>query len=201
MKLFVIFPVLLLASYSDAWNLRCEFRLAVFAEVGNVYTCVAQVSSSGGSLAIENVTGDHMDGESNADVLGFSLLRRDMNFVPKGIVNFFPNLQALAFPFSNLFYVSAADLPFPDLLHFRVWSNQIYYLDSDLFRNNPKLRLIDFDRNSLQSVGPDLLTNLKDLRSVDFSNNICINQRATTEEDIKNLNIQLPISCPPLPPV
>lgn len=71
-------------------------------------------------------------------------------------------------------------------------------LDGDLFQHTPKLQEIDFSLNELEHVGHNLLAGLASLTVVDFSANPCISEEAETPEGIQELNLQLPIKCPPL---
>jgi hypothetical protein len=72
-------------------------------------------------------------------------------------------------------------------------------IEGNLFENNPKLVRISFLGNKiLQHVGHDLLTGLNDLKEVIFLDNLCISKLARNQTEIRNLNRQLPISCPSL---
>lgn len=72
-------------------------------------------------------------------------------------------------------------------------SNEISYLDADLFEFNPNLKLLDFDKNPLKFIDLDFLENLKNLKSILYvdlgGSNACISQlfnKTKTGDNIQN---------------
>lgn len=95
--------------------------------------------------------------------------------------------------------ISTANLePFPNLLRFLFYDNEITSIDGDLFQHNPLLRYVDFNVNQTQHVGNDLVKDLKDLEFLYFFSNPCVNSYAINNQTaFMWLNDQLPVLCPP----
>lgn len=140
-----------------------------------------------------------MDEKSDSDVEFLLISSQVLNYIPKNLVQFFPNLKAIRWNHSKLLSIKAEDLkPLPNLVYFASWGNEISSLDSDVFKYTKKLRYLQMFSNQLEHVGHDLLTDLKDLQFVNFNSNPCIKVLASTSKAINQLNELLPVSCPPL---
>lgn len=63
------------------------------------------------------------------------------------------------------------------------------------FQISSKLQIISFYDNSIQKVEANLLSNLNELKRVDFRYNHCINVLAATPEAIESLKIELITQC------
>ena len=202
MKIILVIFSILTFSKTYALIIDCVFDMIDWAYVENrVYSCDGRTIERGTEGNIEKISGSHMGGKTNNDVEGFNFEKQDISLIPKNTADVFPNLKCLNFFESNLLTISATDLqPFPELLVFAVMSNKIVSVDGDLFTHNLKLRYIDFDLNQLENVGHNLLGHLNQLKIADFNRNPCIKRLASTSAQIQELNILLPIHCPPLAP-
>jgi hypothetical protein len=151
--------------------------------------------------ALQGVSGDHLDGKVNADVVFLSLfLSANLSHMSTNIESFFPNLRGISWYSVNLRFISAEDLkPFPNIVTFAVTTNKLVTIDGDLFKYTPKLQWIVFANNLIEHVGENLLTDLKDLVHVHFGNNVCIAFMANTPEALVELKQMLPVKCPPAP--
>lgn len=187
---------------SQALELTCFFLSEVdLAYVGPVYYCSnGQLQEANSMTTLEAVGGAHVSGKSNADVRAMDVQSdRLVEYFPKGVDNFFPNLLMIQWFNGNLVSITAEDLrPFPGLRVLHLYINKIASLDSDLFQHTPNLAFINFATNQITSVGENLLTGLNHLTSVDFFYNPCISQGAWLPEEIQTLNERLPILCPSL---
>lgn len=144
-----------------------------------------------------NITGNHLKGKSDKDVESLDLVFQFLPQLPDGIEIFFPNLKIIQIYQSNLESISKDVLKFPNLLILYLGHNNLVTLDGDLFEFTPSLEEIWFDSNFPQHVGHDLFSNLDLLREAFFRSNPCIDRFAVTRQEVLNLNIELPISCPP----
>lgn len=145
------------------------------------------------------MTGNHYEGFSNEDVILLEVADHSLHVLPLGIIDFFPNLVGLRWFDGRLTSLTADDLePFSKLRAVDFGRNRLTSIDGDLFRHNQDLDWLFFDENRLEHVGHDLLTSFPHLRRADFRMNPCIDVNANTTELIAELNLQLPISCPPL---
>jgi hypothetical protein len=134
---------------------------------------------------VRNITGHHMDGKSDADVLAFdmhddSVFRR----IPRGIERFFPNLMILRWVAGNLAVINAEDLrPFPELIMLSISGNRFTTLNANTFRMSPKLQRLHFQGNNLEHAGRNLLMH-SPLTYVDFRRNNCIDMLGDTPASI-----------------
>lgn len=118
--------------------------------------------------------------------------------MPKGIANFFPDLENFEISHSRLKSIQQEDLkPFKTLKQVFFFANNLERLDSDFFLFNPELRVIAFDNNELKFVGKDILKPLKKLKEASFlgSGNSCICKFAQTPREILELIAELEKNC------
>ncbi len=125
-----------------------------------------------------------------------------IDFIPKEILEEFPNLNGFKFYSCNLpvvkndlfspefvvleylslqakKIVSIEPFAFQNLKNLKwlsLYDNKIKSLPFNLFQNNPKLIYLDFDSNQINSISPNLFKNLNQLKRVDFRWNQCVNQ-------------------------
>lgn len=189
--------LLTLVSVSKSVIFHCAFLNNDWG-LGEFYTCAPTIDISKGTETVVDVTGEHLDGRTNADVAYLFVMNQNvLDRIPSGIEQFFPNLMGMQWYLGSLTALRAEDLePFRNLIELVVWDNRIVLIDGNLFQHNPNLKKIYFQNNLLEHVGQDLLTGLSKLDTADFMNNPCINVRATTRAEIQELNHQLPIMCP-----
>lgn len=193
-----LLTAVILAFSVTALQFECRFTMFYPTVIGDRYTCDATVVNSG-SASLESVTGDHESGKSNEDVEYLYINQQNLASVPGGISDFFKNLDALLIRSSSLVSISANDLrPFPRLVFLYLDRNQLTAIDGDLFMHTPLLQLVYFSSNQIQHIGYGLVTNLNSLRTLNFKNNVCIDQSAVGREDILLLATRLSILCPPL---
>lgn len=111
---------------------NCRFYHETWVVVGNVYTCATN-SISRGSEHIWRL-GTHLAGKVDIDVRFLVTYNQNLDFVPKKIDSFFPNLQVSC----EFFSLSADDLKqFPNLIVFDVEGNKLVSVESDVFKSTP----------------------------------------------------------------
>lgn len=186
-------------AFTCSVKIQCRYQVAEWF-IGKIYSCEATITSVENPSNVTEITGIHMDGQNDGSVKGvFVNGHRVLTGIPNGIEKFFPNLEAFQWFQGNLSTIGSSTFrPFPNLLSINVGDNQLVTLEGDLFQHTQKLRGIYFYVNSLAHVGHNLLTGLNNLTEAIFTANPCINAFAITPEEIRALNLQLPISCPPL---
>lgn len=189
------------ASLTHGLTLQCDFENKDFHIVGVAYSCnEAALISDGNSTHVIKVTGRHYRKNNNNDVrvLYISSTPPHVNRISKGIVTFFPNLTVFAWGHGSLTILTADDLePFPELQAFYVNDNRLVSLDEKLFKNTPKLRLVNFEFNLLKHVDFGLLDSLNNLTRAEFEYNPCINVKAETPAAIQELKFKLQSQCQP----
>lgn len=96
--------------------------------------------------------------------------------------------------------VTSDDLkPFSNLLQLSLDDNRLKQLPHDLFVHNKKLERIDLGGNWLMHVGPEIFSHLPQLATVYMRHNPCTSENtfALVKEDLKELEWELTVECPP----
>lgn len=191
---------LIFVSSSRAVIFHGKFVNITFGSLGGVYSYRVDSTENGNSFDVEEVRGAHAVGKTFEDVLGLKI-EEDLNSstqIPKGIDKFFANLKAIAWQGGNLESVSADDLhPFNKLQFLYLYGNKIVSLAGDVLKHSLNLQFISFDQNLIKHVEHGLFSNLTKLERASFRLNICVNEVANFAETVQQLNLKLPIYCPP----
>jgi len=163
--------------------------------VGSVYMCNAKVLAFGGSdTVLDGVSQNHLAGYSNSRVESLWIEKQPISSLPKGIAQFFPDLKVLTVKNTPLNTISRSDLsPFPNLMHIDSSHNLLEALEGDLFAENPNIVWISFWNNKIRNVGTGLLDNMRNLATVYFNINTCIDRGG----QIASLKQDLAQKCPP----
>lgn len=173
-----------------------------WTSLGNQYCCYQPIITPGGNLThVLDITGNHTNGKTNADVKCFHLFSGHLQFnrIPMGIERFFSNLNGIRWSEGNLTSLNANDLkPFPGLEEIRFSNNKLISLDADLLIHTPKLRWIFFENILLENAGYGVLDSMYNLTNAYFGGNPCINMNAVMPEAIQILKQNLKDQCPPL---
>lgn len=77
-------------------------------------------------------------------------------------------------------------------------ANLIQNLERDLFKQNPRIWNVFFWNNKIENVGKDLLSHLNPITVADFGSNSCIDEQAGTPEQFVTLKANLLVQCPEL---
>lgn len=119
-----------------------------------------------------------------------------LEYFPTGLEKFFPNLEKLVITETGLKILEKEDLEvFPALKTLLINNNQLQRLNSNIFESNSDLENINLSDNKLDHVGADALKSLTKLKHVEMFNNVCINQTAQDDLEMKRLRISLRESC------
>ncbi len=140
--------------------------------------------------------------KSTATAIAFSK-SWNVDFLPKEILQEFPNLNGLIFEDYTNFTIVKNDLFTEDFiviqylnLHFnkietiedqafqhltklkwiRLRNNQIQSLPFQIFKDNPELTYIDLRLNKINAITPDFFKNLMKLKFVEFRVNPCVDK-------------------------
>lgn len=148
------------------------------------------------NVSVTSVSGNHANGKSNNDVEVLYISGQTIFFLPKNIVQFFPNLKGIVIFSSHMKTLRKQDIaPFTKLLFFFIAANEIKEIDGDLFESNPGVEYFSFTSNPLMHIGPDLFHPLQNLKEVHCSKCKCYDiLNATPTDDLK---LALSVNCPP----
>lgn len=131
-------------------------------------------------MFVDKIDGKHIKGNSNAKVKKIYIVDSPlMEFMPKGIEEFFENLDGISIKNCGLKVITQANLePFPKLKYLWLDNNKLEVLASGLFRFNPRLHLVSFKQNQLTTIADNIFDPLTDLENADFTGNPCIDLKA-----------------------
>lgn len=197
MKISILFLFLSISSTSLSVKIECKFTTII------QYTCQTVKITSVEERKLE-IEGLHEIGKTNDDVAAFSFMNgaQDLTFIPENINEIFPNLLTLHIVGTKISQISSDDLKdLSSLQAFHAMTVPIMSLPGDLFFYNRNLRDVRFygsdQRVNLHQIGENLLGELTKLENAEFRFNFCINRVADNQADIKALNAELHVLCPP----
>ncbi|KAL7015164.1 hypothetical protein ACKWTF_016314 [Chironomus riparius] len=162
-QLYITFLLIIITTFSatSAVDIPCECTISnlPFLYFKFVKTCTVkskfEVTKS--DTTIVSLNGKKPTDEPNKDVSFFYVFAKTMHFIPKGLDQLFANLTGLRFELTKLRHVTKENLaPFPELLMFSSVSNQIQFVEKDLFINNPKLKFVSFRSNKITYFDPQV---------------------------------------------
>jgi Leucine-rich repeat (LRR) protein len=145
----------------------CKVRNLVIKSPSQEITSINRIF---GSSAIRN------------DVTVFRAYGQTMNYLPRDIEKFFPNIEAMLVQSCKLKEIKKQNLEaFPQLKNLYLASNDIEKLDDDLFVSNEKLLKIDLENNKIKFIGEETFKPLKNLNTLWLHNNQCISKEAVND--------------------
>lgn len=207
----VLCACLICIAFADGWifTIRCsitgwpsnwEHGSAGPTNDKTIYGCDVTVGRSGNLTSLVDVIGNHLEGKTNSDI---ELIRIDnsstFTSIPSNIGNLLPNLLGIDIRDELMTSVTAEDLKqFPNLTYLSICACPIVSLDGDLFKYTPHIQALLIPSNKIVNVGLDLLTNLVDLKFVNFLSNPCLSYYASNPQQLEFLKNNLPSRCPPI---
>lgn len=203
-----MFYLLLIASVfssiSHAIVIDCGFGIIpILDTLRDVYTCAATVFLEGDARVVTEIRGTHQPGRSNTEVYGFYLNgandQTNMGgFVPRGLGQFFPNLQAFDVINYEAVEIAQEDLAGLDnLLQLRLTGNRIRVVPRNLLEGKNLLRTVRFNVNpTLRHVAHHVFDSLPSLIHLDFRGT-CHPQENTNRADVLRMIFRLAQECPP----
>jgi hypothetical protein len=170
--------------FCHAFNLECEIKetsaRSYFSTVRSGKECdVTNLVLTSPNQQITSVNGISGSNAIRNDVTGFYVQLQTMNYFPRGIEKFFPNIEAIYVQSCKLKAIKKEDLEkFTQLKELILHYNEIEELYDDLFVSNEKLLYIDLGHNKIKFIGEKTFESLKNLHILYLSSNQCINKYA-----------------------
>lgn len=204
MKFFLI---LLFITKATAIFIECILGNYQFPPYGSTYSCevLRLIHIDESSTTIHKRNGSHLNGHVDNDVRIISFegqyvfdgyYKFNLTFIPKGFLNYFPNLIGLRFSFCPIDFLNGDELDeYPNLEHLMLSNTNLKHLPGNFFSSTPNMKYINFMWNQIEIVGEGLLDHLEALIEVNFMRNSCINQEAKNSSQIRNLMNNLRVSC------
>lgn len=192
-------------------GLRMSFECQDEVWKGTVaYTCTSFFISETFDRVNTNYQMLHNNGKNSNDVRYVRIQFVDglptLQAVPANLGTLFPGLKMFFIEKQRgLTIISSNDLvQFPNLEVFQSSFNGITALPGDLFKNNTKLKEVEFwgsvelptAWNSINQIGENLLSGLPDLTTAVFFRHNCINEGALDRAAVLALNAKLHVLCP-----
>lgn len=140
--------------------------------------------------SVTSATGQHYYDNDESGVVALSIYEGTCEVIPSGFGSVFPNVEYFQIWNSKLKTVSSADIQqFSRLREIWLYTNELEYLESNLFEYNTNVEYINFKSNKIKFIGGNFFENLPNLRSASFYDNTCTSREANDAaslEDVKN---------------
>jgi Leucine-rich repeat (LRR) protein len=177
---------------AERTTIKCEYEMN--QNFGDRYSCVVKEFPVILNRLDEDVlvSGTHMDGKTNDDVLGFTIFYASsvhMQHFPRGLHKAFKNLERLDLSYTGLKEIHLEDLAgFSKLEELGLQGNKIENLEENLFIGNRKLKWMSIESNQLKFIHPTAFNNLNELELLLLEKNPCVNGEAKYDiEEVKEL--------------
>lgn len=164
--------------------MNCKFHISKYKNTPQTYDCFIQSLTFTAADKIVAVTGDHVDGMTNADVTGFVAIGSGIEVVPHGLENFFPNLLTISYQQTSFRTVNADDFKaFPNLRDLEIYGGKLETITADSFKYNKNLEWLDLTSNKLKSIDTKAFEGLDKLKSLFVYKNSCIDENPAVTRD------------------
>jgi hypothetical protein len=197
-RTFATFASILLVTFSlsAAIDIECNYRTKTLATYKNIYCCVPKKIEINSQVNITGIIGIHEKDKSDSDVEAIHWDKSgNWNFLPSVFGKHFKNFKVLMVNKANLKEIRKSDLQnFHALEFLSLQKNDLEIIEENLFEANPNLQVIYLNNNKIKQVAFNVLSHLKKLSYVDFSENICISKTAFASK-IEGFKIELNNNC------
>ncbi|XP_037049116.1 digestive cysteine proteinase 1-like [Bradysia coprophila] len=203
-SLFFAFFVTILVPHSLQIIVECEYRtshgwklLENQDPANDPYGCYMKNTLNVNSkTSVTRSTGQHDHHKDESDVAALSIYKSVCEIIPSGFNSVFPNVEFFAIGASKLKTVSSADLQqFKKLREIWLYSNDLEYLESNLFEYTPHVEYINFNRNKIKFIGGNFFGNLPNLQKASFHDNVCTSREAYDAASLKKIKAETTQSC------
>lgn len=177
-RILTLVSAIIFVTSGNSLKLNCDFDYIENC-VTNCYKCtVLKLVITKPNQTVTEINGNHSHGDSN-NVITLRIIDQIVRFFPSGLNSHFPNLSVLKIWSSRLMELSQKDVRrFTYLTDLSVSGNDLETLNSNIFEFNHRLQHIDFTRNRLKHIGPNILKPLTQLVYADFYQNDCLSTGA-----------------------
>lgn len=176
---------------SSAIFLHCDFAFDSWSPIGNVYICRATpLDVSVNQTHVLGYYGTHAAGYLSTDVkaIWFRANCDQLTRVPRGLLDFFPNIVELSIHYCGINSLSGNELTeYPNLQSWTLHGTEVEKIPGNFFKSTPEMAFIGFQNNKIKFVGENLLNNLKNLQKANFQENLCINKFANNKSEMEEL--------------
>lgn len=159
----------------------------------SIYVCsVVEVSRIASNGRVINIIGEHDEGKSNADVTAVQISGVQLDYYPRYLCKYFPNLKSILILSGGLKKLSKFDfIGHEGIEKLMLIDNNIPTIDNDIFDYAPNIESISLFKNSIKFIGDKVFDKMKKLRYVNlkFNNSyeICLKQEGNGLKTLKEL--------------
>lgn len=138
-------------------ELHCKYYKIPFDNT--LYTCeVVKVTKSATTSEIEVIPGVHMEGKSNEDIEHLRIVSKELKFIPRDLIRWFPNLLDVTIINCGIEKVSREDfIGLGKLKVLNLSHNKLTSLPDDLFADMKNIEEIYFDPNNIKFFSSKIL--------------------------------------------
>ncbi|KAG5667279.1 hypothetical protein PVAND_015265 [Polypedilum vanderplanki] len=180
---------------SSTTTLNCHFNERHYNFTNEkLYTCSAEKNQwQNYSIEITKISGQHQNHLTNNNVKSFSVWNlQNVNFLPKNLSQFFPNVILIQAQNSNIKGIFKEHLAGLQKLKILILSdNQIQGIKAGTFDENENLEMIFLENNLIKQIDGKSFDNLRKLKKLHLSRNSCQNltnaENKTQVEKLENL--------------
>ena len=166
-----------MTSFARSINIDCGYYSGTsnFNALKGVYSCKI-LSISAQENRHVSITGSHINGKANNDVIGIWDSAGRLTSFPRRLGNVFKNLVAFTITGGNIREIQQEDLrPYPNLVALNFHGSKIEVIEQDLFIFNPHLESVEFDSKKIRYISPDAFDELPNLRFLVISGCASVN--------------------------
>ena len=170
MKLLQFYLVILtILNIVKAFDINCGF-----SKHSDGYNCQALAFKvNGANMTITGVRGNHMTGSKNEDVeVLYVTSNYQMDYIPFGLSNVFPNIKKFDIQTTSLAYISKASfLGLKNLKSINFLSGEIEVIPEDTFSELIHLQTLNLRMNKIQKIEQKTFSSLVILKSLYLHDN------------------------------
>jgi Leucine-rich repeat (LRR) protein len=145
---------------------------------------------------ITSVNGEPMIFALNTIVKILNLDKEIVEYFPKGLEKFVPNIEELSMTDVQLKEIAKSDLQlFPMLKILFLDYNNIEELDENLFERNKELIHLYLDHNRIKFIHGNTFAPLKKLETLYLGSNKCIAKNVYKKKEVKEIIKEIKINC------
>jgi Leucine-rich repeat (LRR) protein len=171
MKISIIFLAFFLKFSKSASIIRDSDNIACTYDSALEYTCWLDISNPNGRDDFETISGQHLSGFGNADVLTVSAYVQNTQNVPSVICRQFPNLESLIMIYSEIQDVTAdAFSECRHLVYLNLNHNAIRQLPDNWLRNSENLESLNVFDNLISEISESAFAGTK-IDNLDLTEN------------------------------
>lgn len=189
--------IFLFFASTSAISFNCQYKEVSWLAMGMNYQCQTEALNVGASQYVTSVYGNHTPNKTIDDVVAIHIQNcTNLSYIPKGLLDFFPNLVGIYLDGCSISSLSGTELnEHPKLTLFALEFSPLNYVPGNLFAQTPDMVLISFAENKINGAGRNLLSNLNKLSQAYFELNVCVNKNGNTTEEIIDLIDTLNSDC------